>query len=462
MPLAVGDYMFGNYPADNVQAAVLANYATEKGFKTAYVLKSPDTAYTLKLPEYFATSFKGKGGQVIGEGTYSMGQQDFSAEVTKIKAMNPAPDVIMTAAYEPDFPAFIRQLRGAGVATPILGSDGIDSPTTFGLGPLVDGVVFTTAGFAAEGSPLAAFNAKYKAKYGQDPDTVYIANGYDLGKVIEAAVTKADSVESTAIRDAIWARMDEVLEEELAAKDTSVPLDAIGKDDHVRLTYVPGMNGLSPEDVMIKAVDRVCSAETVILDERLIPLFVMANVDRDAFVDFVREDKGIDLTQAGFDESWSDYRRAEEEARAASWRDATWTTDPDKPELVSKEDLFLILGESSYGGVPSLTISVPLKQFIERDWSLPLVIEPATIRDSGKTRTVAGQLGLHDFVWGSGYTITNSSPITIPPDSLKDWCVSEKTGHGFDKVYDMVGWAYRAGVKDGEPAPEAELQAPTP
>jgi hypothetical protein len=267
---------------------------------------------------------------------------------------------------------------------------------------------------------------------------------------------------SSSIRDAIWARMDEVLEEELAAKDTSTPLDAIGKNDHVRLTYVPGMNGLSPEDVMIKAVDRVCSVETVILDERLIPLFVMANMDRDAFVNFVREDKGIDLTQASFDESWADYRRAEEEARAASWRDATWATDPDKPELVSKEDLFLILGESSYGGVPSLTISVPLKQFIERDWSLPLIIEPATIRDSGKTRSVAGQLGLHDFVWGSGFTITNSNPITIPADSLKDWCVSEKTGHGFDKVYDMVGWAYRAGFKDGEPAPEAQLQAPTP
>ena len=117
--------------------------------------------------------------------------------------MNPAPDVIMTAAYEPDFPAFIRQLRGAGVNTPILGSDGIDSPTTFGLGALVDGVVFTTAGFAVDGSPLAAFNAKYKAKFGQDPDTVYIANGYDLGKVIEAAVTKAGSVEPTAIRDAV-------------------------------------------------------------------------------------------------------------------------------------------------------------------------------------------------------------------------------------------------------------------
>lgn len=205
MPLAVGDYMFGNYPADNVQAAVLAGYAADKGFKTAYVLKSPDSAYTLKLPEYFAAAFKAKGGALLGEGTFSMGQQDFSAEVTKIKALNPAPDVIMTAAYEPDFPAFIRQLRGAGVNTPILGSDGIDSPTTFGLGPLVDGVVFTTAGFATAGSPLAAFNAKYKAKFGQDPDTVYIANGYDLGKVIEAAVTKADSVEPAAIRNAVAA-----------------------------------------------------------------------------------------------------------------------------------------------------------------------------------------------------------------------------------------------------------------
>lgn len=203
MPLAVGDYMFGNYPADNVQAAVLANHAREQGFQRAYILKSPDSAYTLKLPEYFAESFKAKGGEILGEGTYSMGQQDFGAEVTKIRALDPAPDVIMTSAYEPDFPAFIRQLRGAGVNIPIFGSDGIDSPTTFGMGELVNGVVFTTAGFATPGSALEAFNAKYKEKTGNEPDTVYIANGYDLGKVIEAAVTKADSTDSTSIRDAI-------------------------------------------------------------------------------------------------------------------------------------------------------------------------------------------------------------------------------------------------------------------
>ncbi len=203
LPLAVGDYMFSNYPADNVQATMLANYALEQGYKSAYILTSPDTAYTLKLPEYFGQVFTTKGGTLLGEGSFAMGQQDFSAEVTKIAAMDPRPDVIMTAAYEPDFPAFIRQLRGAGVTTPVLGSDGIDSPTTFAMGDLVEGVVFSTAGFATEGSPLAAFNAKYKEKTGEEPNTVYIANGYDLGTVIEAAVTKADSLDPKAIRDAI-------------------------------------------------------------------------------------------------------------------------------------------------------------------------------------------------------------------------------------------------------------------
>ncbi|WP_455854832.1 ATP-binding cassette domain-containing protein [Ensifer canadensis] len=65
-------------------------------------------------------------------------------------------------------------------------------------------MVFTTAGFASEGSPLADFNVKYKEKFGQVPDTVYIANGYDLGKVaIDAAVTEANSIDPVAIRNAI-------------------------------------------------------------------------------------------------------------------------------------------------------------------------------------------------------------------------------------------------------------------
>jgi branched-chain amino acid transport system substrate-binding protein len=203
LPQAVGDYMFSNFPGDNAQATVSAKFAREQGYETAFILKSPDTAYTQKLPEYFAEVFEREGGEVVGGATYTFGQQNFGAVVTRIKQLDPPPDVIMTSAYEPDFPAFIKQLRSGGVDIPIIESDGIDSPTTFELGDVVDGVVFTTAGFPKPGSSLAEFNEKYKKEYGEEAGTIFTAVGYDLAAVIEAAVTEAGSTDPTAVRDAL-------------------------------------------------------------------------------------------------------------------------------------------------------------------------------------------------------------------------------------------------------------------
>jgi branched-chain amino acid transport system substrate-binding protein len=195
-------YIFANAVTDNVQGAAQAEYAHSQGYNNAYLLRSPDIEYT-QMPLYFKEAFEKLGGKVVGESIYALNQPDFSAEVTKIKALDPQPDVIVTSAFEPDFPAFIRQLRGAGVKIPVVCGDGIDSPTTFALGDVVEGVVFTSSGFAAPGSPMAAYQEKYKAKFGKAPESIMDALGYDLAKVIEAAVAKADSVEPEKIRAAL-------------------------------------------------------------------------------------------------------------------------------------------------------------------------------------------------------------------------------------------------------------------
>jgi branched-chain amino acid transport system substrate-binding protein len=202
LPLSGDGYIFANAVTDNVQGAAQAEYAYGQGYRTAYLLRSPDIEYS-QMPLYFADAFKTLGGEVVGESLYSLGQPDFSAEVTKIKEMQPQPDVIVTSAFEPDFPAFIRQLRGAGVTIPLVAGDGIDSPTTFALGDAVEGVVFTSSGFAEPGSPMAAYQEKYEAKYGRPPESIMDALGYDLAKIIEAAVTQADSVEPAKLRDAL-------------------------------------------------------------------------------------------------------------------------------------------------------------------------------------------------------------------------------------------------------------------
>lgn len=202
---SVGDFVFGSYPADNQQMLVLGEYALEKGYKKAYLLKSPDAAYTLKGPDYFAEVFKRGDGTIVSEGMFTMNQPDFSAEVTKIKGLAEQPDVIMSCAWEPDLPAFLKQLRAAGVTTPFLGSDVCDTPTVRALGAVVEGVVHTSGGFAEPGDAHDAFNNAFQAKTGTMPDTNYCVNGYDMVHMIDNAVRAAGSTDPKAVRDALAA-----------------------------------------------------------------------------------------------------------------------------------------------------------------------------------------------------------------------------------------------------------------
>ncbi|RWE82432.1 MAG: ABC transporter substrate-binding protein [Mesorhizobium sp.] len=193
LPGMVGDHLYLNAVPDSIQAAVLGKYAAKTaGYKTAAILLSPDSPYTDKLPKYFGQVFEKYGGKVVSTIQYKMGQQDFTVEVSKIKELNPAPDVIMTSAYEPDFPALLQQLRAAGVDTPVLGSDGIDTQTVVDLGKVSEGVIYSASGFPLPGSRLKAFNKEFQTEYGYPTDTVTSAVGYDLIEIIKAAVERAN------------------------------------------------------------------------------------------------------------------------------------------------------------------------------------------------------------------------------------------------------------------------------
>jgi branched-chain amino acid transport system substrate-binding protein len=206
LAVEAGPSVFQIYPSDNLQAAALAKFAREQGHGTAYILMSADTAYSEKLPLYFAEAFEKMGGKVVSKDTYTLNQQDFSAATTSIKNLSPQPDVIMTGASEPEFPIFLSQLRAAGIDTPVLGGDAVDSPTTLALGDVAEGVVFTAAGYPAEGNGLEKFYGDYVARFGGDGKTgvsPYAATAYESVKLIEAAVAKAGSTDGAAIRAAL-------------------------------------------------------------------------------------------------------------------------------------------------------------------------------------------------------------------------------------------------------------------
>jgi branched-chain amino acid transport system substrate-binding protein len=199
----VGPYGFLVTFGDNVQAAVIAKYAAEMGYKAAYTMPSPDDPYTDFIPKYFAQKFEELGGQVVGSTTWSFSQTEFTVEARKIKKYKPKPDMIMSPAFGPFYAGLLKSLRMSGVKTPYFGVDALDEPSALSLGSVTEGVVFPSPSFASPGNPIYMLNEKYKKKYGKESVSQYPALGYDSIKVIEAAVLKAGSTDGKAIRDAM-------------------------------------------------------------------------------------------------------------------------------------------------------------------------------------------------------------------------------------------------------------------
>jgi branched-chain amino acid transport system substrate-binding protein len=120
---AVGDFAFANESSDEQQAAVLVECAREQNYKGAYILHAPDIPQADELTVFFREFLEKLGGKLLGRSTFAPGQQDFAGEIASIGNLAPPPDVVMTSACEPEFPAFLKQLRAASNTIPVPGGD---------------------------------------------------------------------------------------------------------------------------------------------------------------------------------------------------------------------------------------------------------------------------------------------------------------------------------------------------
>lgn len=204
VPYDIPDHMgFTHTTSDNLQGAAMAQYAIEQGLKTVYIQRSPDDPYFDMLPAYFGEAFEKLGGKVVGTGKFNLGQTEFSVEVAKIKKLDPQPDLIFSAICCGELGAFLKRLRADGVTIPFWGSDVIDDVSVLGLGPIIEGVVFNSAGAACPENPAMEEMARlYEEEYGRPLQVAFPALGWDVIQLLEQAVLKAGSIEPMKIRDA--------------------------------------------------------------------------------------------------------------------------------------------------------------------------------------------------------------------------------------------------------------------
>ena len=174
---------------DPFQGPVVANFATEElGATTAAVLYDVASDYPKGLAEFFKAAWEEMHGEdsVVAFDTFTTGDTDFSAQLTKIKAAKP--DFLFTPQYYNEVPLIVQQAQELGITVPIVGSDSWGDPQTLELcGPACEGYFFSTH-YAAAGAKGATkeFIDEYNEKYGYIPGDVAALTFDAMGLVLQA------------------------------------------------------------------------------------------------------------------------------------------------------------------------------------------------------------------------------------------------------------------------------------
>lgn len=188
---------------DPFEARVLAKFVLNNlKAKTAAVLFDVASEAPNGQAGLFREVFEQNGGKVVAFETYTTGDRDFSAQLTKIKAQNP--EVIFLPAYYNDAAGIARQARQQGITAQLVGSDAWSSPEIITLGgPDVEGAYFCNHYSTEIATPVARkFVADYTARYGSAPDDV-AALTHDAMGLLAEAVRTAGKADRQAVRDAL-------------------------------------------------------------------------------------------------------------------------------------------------------------------------------------------------------------------------------------------------------------------
>jgi branched-chain amino acid transport system substrate-binding protein len=164
-------------------------------------------AYTKSLSKYFIAQFKANGGEIILEDTYTNGDNDFSAQLARLKALGKKPDVMFISSYGQDIAAIIRALREVGYDAPVMGGDAYDDPALHAAlgGSLGNEVYFVTHTFMTpEAHPdMKKFIDLYTEMHGKAPDTAFVATGWDTVMLMAEAIKAAGSTDGAAVAKAL-------------------------------------------------------------------------------------------------------------------------------------------------------------------------------------------------------------------------------------------------------------------
>lgn len=200
-----GDFIFRNYPSDEIQGIVLAEIAASKGSKKVGALVE-EQPFTEGIADAFSKAFKEKGGELVVEKYPTEGSSDFRAQITKLQAANV--DAFFLDVQAPEkVDLLLKQLQEAGIKGPFYMNDvaiGAPKEVMEKYKDYVEGSFGTEPGYDKTHPELAKLQEAYKTATKEDLPYLYVmAPAYDAVHILKEALETAGD-DSVKVKDYLY------------------------------------------------------------------------------------------------------------------------------------------------------------------------------------------------------------------------------------------------------------------
>lgn len=180
--------------------------------------------------------------------------------------------------------------------------------------------------------------------------------------------------------------------------------------------------GLSVEDERLEKTAPSFALQYAMPNDALARVLSFLNLSKPQFLALVKRRKGIDLLSTkdhgGETGAWR-YRPE----YAADWRAMHVRHDPHRSQLLGDDEIVEIFDNASYSG------QLAIAGMVDADFCLPKGPYPA-LGLSGRF-----QIGIIDYVWGSGHTVTWDGALTV---DLSRGQAGTAPGYDFSGVCDFA------------------------
>ncbi len=190
--VAKGDYNFLHYTPPYKDSEVFISELNKRGIKNLVFFGQQDNPGVGAIISAFEKDIKNTDIKVLANQKFNTGTRDFRTQISSVKNLNP--DMYVLEASSPELETLTKQLRDAGINTPVTSMEAFEFSSELSL---FEGMWYVNAA-----DPQKWFVDMFAKKYNEDPK-FGAANGYDAVNLIVKAVEKTGNGKTVPTREEI-------------------------------------------------------------------------------------------------------------------------------------------------------------------------------------------------------------------------------------------------------------------